>query len=87
MTAGVVCTLAIASPTLGQGRTPDTFLNQQRNIEEQIRSELDRELPVGQKIDWDWGGWYNVWAFHYDDGIKTQRLPAVDGGDARSRRA
>ncbi|MGB9624276.1 MAG: alginate export family protein [Phycisphaerae bacterium] len=78
MTAGVVCILAIASPALGQGRTPDTFLNQQRTIEEQIRSELDRELPVGQKIDWDWGGWYNVWAFHYDDGIKTRTMVRND---------
>lgn len=76
--AGVACLLAIASPVLGQGRTPDTFLNQQRTIEEQIRSELDRELPVGQKIDWDWGGWYNVWAFHYDDGIKTRTMVRND---------
>ncbi len=69
--AGLV---AIASPAgVFAQRPTDTFLQQQRMIEEEAREALDRELPAEQKIDFDWGGWYSFNLFLFDDGIESSR--------------
>lgn len=49
------------------------FLQQQRAIEEQVRDELNRELPAEQKLDFDYGGWYSFYLFLWDDGIDSSR--------------
>ncbi len=66
----MLSSLAVAPGTRGQGRETGAYLNQQRAMEEQVRAELDRELPATQKVDFDWGGWYNTWAFLFNDGIQ-----------------
>jgi len=53
--------------------TSETYLNQQRQVEEQIRSELDKQLPVEQKVLVDWGGWLSDNFFLFDDGIESSR--------------
>lgn len=55
------------------GPQSDAFLQQQRRIEEQVRSALNNELPAEQKVDLDWGGWYSFYTFLWDDGIKSSR--------------
>ncbi len=49
------------------------FLQQQRGIEEQVRQELNRDLPTDQKFDLDYGGWYSFYTFLWDDGVNSSR--------------
>ena len=57
-----------------QGQVPtDAFLNQQRLLEEEVRSELNTELPADQKVELRWGGWYSFWNLLWDDGINSSR--------------
>ncbi len=56
-----------------QPRDSDAFLLQQRRIEEQVRSELNRDLPAEQKIDLDAGAWYSFYLMQWDDGINSSR--------------
>lgn len=49
------------------------FLQQQRQIEEQVRQELNQELPADQKFDLDYGGWYSFYLFMFDDGVNSSR--------------
>ena len=66
--------LVFLSAATGQAQqTADSFLTRQRAIEEQVRQDLNRELPIDQKADFDWGGWYSYYLFLYDDGIKSSR--------------
>jgi len=34
---------------------------------------MNRDLPADQKVNVDWGGWYNTWLFLFDDGINSSR--------------
>ncbi len=59
---------------VARAQTPsDAFLNQQRAIEEQVRADLNRQLPTDQKVDVDWGAWYSFYLFLWDDGINSSR--------------
>ena len=71
----VACVVLAASlPVFGQGRRePDAFLNQQREVDERVRQELDEHLPATQAIDFDYGGWYGFHLFIYDDGVNSSR--------------
>jgi len=64
--------LIVSSPVLAQ-RNPDAFITRQRAIEEQVRQQLDRELPAEQKFEFDWGGWYSFYLFLFDDGVDSSR--------------
>jgi len=55
-----------------------TYLNQQRQLEESIRLELDRELPASQKVFLDWGGWFSSYLMNFDDGVKDRTLRRQD---------
>jgi alginate export protein len=76
-----IITIALASfisSAVGQvGRTPN-FLNQQRQVEEEIRLGLDRTLPASQKVLLDWGGWYGSYIFLFNDGIEDRTLRRQD---------
>lgn len=64
----------MASVARGQvGQTSDAFLQQQRAIEERNRQLYDRTLPVSQKFQLDWGGWFDWFTFLYDDGVNSSR--------------
>ena len=61
-------------PAAAHAQLPsDAFLNQQRAIEEEVRSALDRQMPTDQKFDIDWGAWYSFYLFIWDDGINSSR--------------
>jgi len=67
--AGVV--LAAGAPAWGQ--VTDAFLNQQRALEELIRSQLDRELTADQRALIDFGGSYSFFVTIADDGVNSSR--------------
>lgn len=50
-----------------------SFLNQQQQIEEGIRRELDRTRPITQDIEFDYGGFYTFDLLIFDDGIESSR--------------
>lgn len=54
-------------------RDPAAFLNQQRAEEERIRSQIDEQLGESAKTAFDWGGWYNLSVFVFDDGVESSR--------------
>lgn len=56
-----------------QGRASDAYLNRQRALEDDVRAQMERDLPIDQKIDFDWGGWYNTWFMLFDDGVNSSR--------------
>lgn len=62
-----------AVATQAQTNEPDAFINQQRLLEEQVRTALDEELPATQRTAIDWGGWYSFYTFLYDDGVNSSR--------------
>ncbi len=70
--AACLCWGAIhPEPASGQASSP--FLQQQREIEEQVREQLNTELPAEQRIGLDYGGWYNFNLFIWDDGLESSR--------------
>lgn len=68
--AGVILCGTVAREASAQS---SAFLQQQREIEEQVRRELNRDLPADQRLEVDYGGWYNFNIFLWDDGIKSSR--------------
>lgn len=71
---GVVLLLAVPGIAVAQrsGET-DAFLNQQRAVRDRVWEQLDREAPVTQKVDFDFGGSYSFNLFIYDDGVNSSR--------------
>ncbi len=70
----LVLVLALNVPALGQRRDePDSFLNQQRAIEELTRSLRDQHRPPSDQVEFDYGGYYSFFLFMYDDGVNSSR--------------
>ena len=61
-----------ASVFAQSGKT-QTYLNQQRYLEEKIRLDIDSRLPANQKVLFDWGGWVSSYLFLFDDGENSSR--------------
>lgn len=64
----ITCTTAWA-----QRPEPDAFLNQQRRIEEIIRAEREKLKAPTEAVDFDYGGYYSLFLFLYDDGLNSSR--------------
>jgi hypothetical protein len=62
--------LVVGGAAFGQ---TDSFLKQQRQLQEGIRRELDRELTFDQRAVFDFGGSYTFYSFLYDDGYESSR--------------
>jgi hypothetical protein len=71
-------TLGLAPCAFGQQERSQTYLNQQRQLEESVRVQLDKDLPAKQKVLVDWGGWYTSYFMNYDDGVKERTLRRQD---------
>ena len=78
--ARLACVLAAATiapglsaQVLSLGREPDSFVNQQRLAQEQLRPAFDAELTDTQRISFDYGGWYSLYYFQFDDGVNSSR--------------
>jgi len=52
---------------------PQSFVNQQRGVDERIRREFESEIGTAAKTAFDWGGWYNLNLFIFDDGVESSR--------------
>ncbi len=74
---GVVATLlatqAVSAQARDRGRDPTSFVNQQRDIEEDIRRKLDEAMPPTDRTGLDFGLSYSFYLFLYDDGIDSSR--------------
>jgi len=60
-------------PSLSLRDAPESFINQQRSIEVRMREQFDRERGAAQRALFDWGGWYNLHFFLFDDGVESSR--------------
>ncbi len=62
-----------SAPVLGQRPEPDAFLNQQRSIEELVRTEREKLSPLTEDFEFDYGGYYSFFLFLFDDGVNSSR--------------
>ncbi len=69
----LACVVAFALTGIARAQVTDTFLNQQRNIQEEIRQKLDEELTTDMRTAFDFGGSYSFYLFLYDDGANSSR--------------
>lgn len=70
--------LILSSSAFGQAGGPplsQTYIQQQRLVEDEIRQELGENLPASQKWQFDAGDWQSFYLLHYDDGTqyRTER--------------
>lgn len=66
----------LSSPARAQERVraePESFVQQQRALDERLRRQFDEELGPAAKTAFDWGGWYSVNLFIFDDGVESSR--------------
>ena len=71
--AATTITPGLSAQVLSLQRTPDSFVNQQRLVQEQLRPAFDAELTDTQRISFDYGGWYSLYYFQFDDGVNSSR--------------
>ena len=69
--------VVISSSSLAQGvdrqHEPDSFVRQQRAVDERIRRRFDEQMDQVGRATFDWGGWYSFHAFVFDDGVESSR--------------
>jgi hypothetical protein len=78
----VVATLVIvcvSAPALyaqarDESTTGEALLRQQRLIDEQLDQQRRELAPLDALLDWQWGGWFDYYIFHFQDGIQSQRV-------------
>lgn len=71
--ASMLAASRTAAQVLALQRDPDSFINQQRLVQEQLRPAFDAELTAAQRLSFDYGGWYSFYYFQFDDGIESSR--------------
>jgi len=75
--AGFVLLSLVCAPVAAQrgnsDRDPESFINQQRVVEQRVRQEFKAELGDSQRALFDWGGWYSHYVFVFNDGVDTTR--------------
>jgi len=54
-------------------RDPDAFVNQQRAADERVRRDFDAQMAQSAEAAFDWGGWYSLNYFLFDDGVNSSR--------------
>jgi hypothetical protein len=66
----------ITVPALGQAGSPETQIQRERMVEEQIRQQFTESLPPSQTWQIDAGDWQSLYFFQINDGTKhrTERL-------------
>jgi len=79
LTAALVNGPALGQPAERQSdraaalRDADSFINQQREIDERMRRIYDSEVGSSNRAVLDWGGWFNFYVFLFDDGVESSR--------------
>ena len=56
-----------------QGGPAPAFIERQRALDRENENKLQTELPIDQRFNIDFGGWYNFYFFLFDDGINSSR--------------
>ncbi|MBI5763851.1 MAG: alginate export family protein [Planctomycetes bacterium] len=73
----VSCLAATVQPVSAQmslqGGPSNAFLERQRALERENDRKLQRDLPFDQRFQLDFGGWYNMYFFLFDDGVDSSR--------------
>jgi hypothetical protein len=70
----------LAAPAYGQGgpALSQTFVQQQRQIEEQIRQQFGEYLPPSQTWQFDAGDWQSFYFLNFDDGVRRRTMRLWD---------
>lgn len=69
----LVAVLLLTGPAFGQrAELPlsQTYIQQQRSVEQEIRQQLSESLPLSQKWQVDGGDWQSYYLLHFYDGIQ-----------------
>ncbi len=51
-----------------------SFIQQRRMLEQAAREERARVAPLNEQVDVQWGGWFEYFTFHIDDGEQSSRV-------------
>jgi hypothetical protein len=80
MLAALMCAVALPGPFPASAqeprrpREPVSFVNQQRQTQERLRERLDAEPARSLRdVSFDYGGWYSLHLFIFDDGVESSR--------------
>ncbi len=63
----------------------DPLLQQQRLVDDKLRTQRSELAPLDSLVDWQWGGWIDYFVFHFNDGIQSQRVLQRPGMSAWTR--
>jgi hypothetical protein len=63
----------VAAQPIASRREPDSFVNQQRAVEERLERQFDAQFGESTRAVFDWGGWYSLNLFLFDDGVESSR--------------
>ncbi|MBI5864498.1 MAG: alginate export family protein [Planctomycetes bacterium] len=68
--------VSLVSMAAGQepGQPSDALIQQQRAVDRQLDEQRKQLAPLNSLVDWQWGGWFDYYIFHFDDGIQSQRV-------------
>ena len=69
----LMATTSVCGQVVGGRSEPDSFVNQQRRLDERLRQQFDAELGDTRDVLFDWGGWYSFHFFAFDDGVNSSR--------------
>jgi hypothetical protein len=81
----LLVTTSVTRAQEGSVSAAESFLQQQRLINDKLRDERRELAPIGALLDWQWGGWLEYYVFHFDDGLQSSRLFQRPGLSAWSR--
>lgn len=70
--ATAACATAAASAQ--ERQESQSFIQQQRLIEQAARDERARIAPLSGLVDLQWGGWFEYYTFLIDDGVQSSRV-------------
>jgi len=73
MTAFALSAAAVNSTFAQESKGPASFVNQQRAAQEQTHREFDQQMAAAERAAFDWGGWYSLNVFMFDDGVNSSR--------------
>jgi len=71
----VACSgLPLASATAQSTTAGESFLRQQRVVDEKLHQERMEIAPLAEMLHFNWGGWLEYYLFHFDDGVQKSRF-------------
>lgn len=71
---GLVALIVPAARAQPEQDLETRFLRQQREIDRELEQQRLEDAPLESILDWQWGGWIEYYAFHFDDGVQRSRV-------------